>query len=84
MIYKLCKSRAGHDKNSWYIAVKEEDGWIYIADGRRRKLAKPKKKNIKHLEMTRKSIELKHFTDKSLRKALWEYNFKGENPEQED
>jgi len=76
--YTLCKSSAGHDKNSWYIIVKKDTDYVYIADGRRRKLENPKKKNIKHVEITRKSVELEYFTNKSLRKALWEYNF-GEN-----
>jgi len=79
--YTLCKSVAGHDQGSWYVIVKGEVGnraeVAYIADGRRRKLDKPKKKNTKHLAITRKMIRLEHFTDSSLRKALWEYNFGG-------
>jgi ribosomal protein L14E/L6E/L27E len=71
----LAKSVAGHDKGSWYAVVESEPGYVYIADGRRRKLDSPKKKNIKHVELTRKTVELQHFTDKSLRKALWGYNF---------
>ena len=76
--YILVKSTAGHDKGSWYVIVptaESEPGFVYIADGRRRKLGTLKKKNIKHVEVTRKTVELEHFTDKSLRKALWEYNF---------
>jgi ribosomal protein L14E/L6E/L27E len=73
--YILCKSAAGHDKGSWYVIVKQDSGYAYIADGRRRKLLEPKKKNIKHIEITRKSVRLDFYTDKSLRKALWEYNF---------
>jgi len=73
--YKLCKSRAGHDKGSWYAIIRQESGFVYIADGRRRKLESPKKKNINHIEITRKTIELEHFTDKNLRKMLWKYNF---------
>ncbi|MCL2633770.1 MAG: KOW domain-containing RNA-binding protein [Oscillospiraceae bacterium] len=73
--FTLVKSTAGHDKGSWYAAVRLEPGWVYIADGRRRKLEKPKKKNIKHVEVTRKAITLEYLTDKQLRKALWEYNF---------
>jgi len=82
MKYTLCKSSAGHDKGSWYIIIKQESDCVHIADGRRRKLEKPKRKNIKHVEITRKSVELEYFTDKSLRKALWEYNFAGANPEE--
>ena len=73
--FTLVKSIAGHDKGSWYAAVINEVGFIYIADGRRRKLAKPKRKNIKHVEVTRKTVTLPGLTDKQLRKALWEYNF---------
>lgn len=78
--YTLCKSSAGHDKGSWYAIVKSEPGFAYIADGRRRKLSSPKKKNVKHIDITRKTVRLEYFTDKSLRKALWEYNF-GANSE---
>jgi ribosomal protein L14E/L6E/L27E len=73
--YTICKSSAGHDKGSWYAVVRREVDAVFIADGRRRKLAFPKKKNIKHVEMTNKTVVLEHFTDKSLRKVLWEYNF---------
>ncbi|MDR0222560.1 MAG: KOW domain-containing RNA-binding protein [Oscillospiraceae bacterium] len=75
--FTLVKSVAGHDKGSWYAALREEDGFVYIADGRRRKAEKPKKKNVKHVEITRKTVELSGLTDKALRKALWEYNFGG-------
>ena len=73
--YKLVISSAGHDKDSWYMVVKEEPGYVHIADGRRRKLEAPKKKNIKHVSKTRKTIKLDYYTNKSLRKALWAYNF---------
>lgn len=73
--FVLVKSTAGHDKGSWYAAVRQDETGVYIADGRRRKLAAPKRKNPKHLEITRKRITLGGLTDKQLRKALWEYNF---------
>jgi ribosomal protein L14E/L6E/L27E len=79
--YILAKSSAGHDKGSWYILVNQAADFVYIADGRRRKLENPKKKNIKHVEVTRKVIRLEHFTNKSLREALWSYNFGGESEE---
>jgi ribosomal protein L14E/L6E/L27E len=71
----LCKSKAGHDKGSWYVIVREENGCVYIADGRRRKLESPKRKNVRHVQITKKVIDLEFYTNKSLRKALWEYNF---------
>jgi ribosomal protein L14E/L6E/L27E len=75
--YTLCKSSAGHDKGSWYVIVRQESGFVWIADGRRRKLQFPKKKNIQHIERTRKTTVLENYTDKSLREALWQYNFGG-------
>ncbi|MCL2070677.1 MAG: KOW domain-containing RNA-binding protein [Oscillospiraceae bacterium] len=80
--YIVAKSTAGHDKGSWYAIVcgnSDLSGFAYIADGRRRKLGTPKKKNIKHLEITNKTVKLDYFTDKSLRKALWELNFGSKN-----
>ncbi|MCL1881999.1 MAG: KOW domain-containing RNA-binding protein [Oscillospiraceae bacterium] len=80
--FTLAISFSGHDKGSWYIIVKRESGkdlkdkeFVYIADGRRRKLENPKRKNIKHVKITRKFVELEYYTDKCLRKALWNYNF---------
>jgi ribosomal protein L14E/L6E/L27E len=80
--YILVKSSAGHDKGSWYVIVPlsaertaSKSEYVYIADGRRRKLEKKKKKNVKHIMVTRKTVKLEYFTDKSLRKALWKYNF---------
>jgi ribosomal protein L14E/L6E/L27E len=75
MKYTVAKSVAGHDKGSWYIIVRQEPGYAFIADGRRRKIGAPKRKNVKHIEITRKTVELAFDTDKSLRKALWKYNF---------
>ncbi|MCL2755065.1 MAG: KOW domain-containing RNA-binding protein [Oscillospiraceae bacterium] len=73
--FTLAKSVAGHDKGSWYAVVRREGDRVYIADGRRRKLGSLKGKNLKHVELTKTSITLEHYTDKSLRRALWEYNF---------
>ena len=43
-------SAAGHDKNSVFAVIGFADGeHALIADGKRRKLEKPKKKKLKHL-----------------------------------
>jgi len=77
VVYPLAKSLAGRDKDSCYAVIKREPGFVYIADGRRRKLLNPKKKNEKHVMITEKTITLSYFTDRDLRRKLWEYNFKG-------
>ena len=52
-------SAAGHDKERFYAVVEVgEDGCPLIADGKRRKLQSPKRKNPKHLRPTGKQVEL--------------------------
>lgn len=72
----IVKSKSGHDSGSFYAIVKIDKKGFYIADGRRRKLLKPKLKNIKHLLKTNTVIDLNQInTDKKLRRVLWEFNF---------
>ena len=40
-----------------FFVVDIKDGFALLADGKRRKIANPKKKNILHLEMTEYSSE---------------------------
>ena len=52
MCRKLCgiaESAAGHDKGRLYAVTDKRDGTVFLADGRRRKLSSPKKKNAKHV-----------------------------------
>lgn len=65
-------SAAGHDKESFYAIVgMGEDGCPLIADGKRRKLRSPKRKNPKHLRPTGKRVELAEIgSDRALRRAL--------------
>ncbi len=45
------RSLAGHDKDQYYILLSMEGERFILADGRRRTLAKPKKKNRKHVQI---------------------------------
>lgn len=63
-------SSAGHDSGRWMVVVEAADGYALVADGKERKLAKPKRKNQKHIRYTSKSLELEGMTDKKLRQAL--------------
>ena len=69
----VVKSTAGHDKNAYFVAVSIQGNFVFIADGKERKLEKPKRKNIKHLDMTKSVIELHEITNKKLRKLLNEF-----------
>lgn len=44
-------STAGHDAGKIYIIVGCHEGQMLLADGVERKLANPKKKNAKHVEV---------------------------------
>lgn len=47
----LAVSRAGHDKDTVYVVLAENGPYLYLADGRRRTLAKPKKKKRMHVQL---------------------------------
>jgi ribosomal protein L14E/L6E/L27E len=53
---QLVISKAGRDKGKWYVVYKVEGPWVYIVDGKTRRLEKPKKKNLRHLQPTHKEI----------------------------
>lgn len=46
----IVRSIAGHDKGSLQLVVSIRDGYAYVADGKLRKIEKPKKKKLKHLQ----------------------------------
>lgn len=72
----IVKSLSGHDKNRYYLVIYKENNIAYIADGKRRKLNKLKRKNIKHLNPTKTIIDTDLYkTDKALRNLLWEWNY---------
>ena len=44
------RSKAGRDKGTDFVVVKTDNSYVYVADGRMRKLENPKKKKIKHIQ----------------------------------
>ena len=68
----LVYSRAGRDKGSLFIVIDKEGDWVYLADGNLRRVEKPKKKRLKHINKTNKSAEIdfENISDSMLRKAL--------------
>lgn len=76
---RLVCSIAGRDKGKYYLVINiVNDTIVQVADGYVRKLAAPKKKNIKHLkvyphldaEITKKFSASKRITDLDIRAAL--------------
>lgn len=72
----VVKSLYGHDKDSFYVVIKADQKFVYIADGKRRSCEKPKKKNRIHVSKTNTVFAPdKLHSDKKIRKALWPFNY---------
>ena len=65
-------SRAGHDCGRAMLVVRTDGEFLFVADGKERKLDKPKKKNKKHVRATSRVINPAGLTDRSLRRTLRE------------
>jgi ribosomal protein L14E/L6E/L27E len=48
----------GRDKSSVFVVLRCEGEYVYLVDGVRRTLVKPKKKKIKHVQITHQVIDL--------------------------
>lgn len=61
----------GKEKGRLMCVIGTDEKFVYLADGRERTFANPKRKNPKHVEWTDKNISnLFPLTDKNLRKVL--------------
>ena len=61
----------GKEKGRLMCVIGTDEKFIYLADGKERPFANPKRKNPKHVELTNKNIShLFPLTDKELRKIL--------------
>lgn len=69
-------AKAGRDTGRYFAVLEAEGGYALIADGKTRKLDRPKRKNIKHLQATGTKIALTQITDKKLRDLLKEFTEK--------
>lgn len=65
-------SKAGHDRGGMFLVLCTDGEYAFLADGKVRKLDKPKKKKQKHLQKTNLCIALDENvqTDAGIRKAL--------------
>ncbi len=79
---QIVQSIKGRDKGSLYVVVGISDkGFLYLADGRARPMAKKKKKNFRHVQYCYDSSENlsaevrqeKDFTDLKIRAAIKQF-----------
>lgn len=67
----MVKVKSGRDKDGFCVVKEVHQNCVFVVDGKRRTLLKPKSKNKKHLSLTNTVLvdeSLK--TDKSIRGAL--------------
>lgn len=72
---------AGRDKGKCFVILSVESEYLYLADGRGRKVSTPKKKKVKHVEMTGEKDEFIYnkitqtgkVTNKEIRYSLSNY-----------
>ena len=73
---ELCKGdlvlcNAGREKDRLMCVTAFDEKYVYVCDGKERKLDNPKRKNLKHIIITDKKLSEEMFsTDRALRKAL--------------
>lgn len=79
-IGSVIRSLAGHDKNQFFIIIKEEIEYVYLVDGKIRMLQKPKKKKKKHIQPTLyiedillEKIKNQSVKDEDIRRVIKEY-----------
>lgn len=66
----VVRAAAGRDCGGFFAVTELQEEYCFIADGRSRKLEKPKRKNIKHIRLTNSVIDMNDITDKKLRTLL--------------
>lgn len=62
----LASSKAGHDKDKIYVIIKEDSEYVWLADGKIKTLANPKKKRKKHIQV------IKYFYNEEIKTLLSE------------
>ena len=69
----IVRAKAGRDKDNFFVVLRVEAGFAFIADGKRRKVEKPKQKKLIHLAPTQKTLTETMDTNRKIRKALTDF-----------
>ena len=79
MVGRVVISKSGRDKDKAMVIVKETENYLLVCDGKERPVERPKRKNPKHLKLTRLHLEAHQLeTNRTLRKALKECGYEEE------
>lgn len=71
----VIKSLCGRDKNKYFCVLDKQGDYVLYCNGCVRKLEKPKRKKIKHVEVTRVKLQTEILqVNKHIKKALTSLN----------
>lgn len=56
MIGQFVISKAGHDKGNLYVVAAQEEGYVFLCDGKTKIPEKPKKKKLKHIQPVKETV----------------------------
>ncbi len=71
---QIVVSLAGHDKGEFQVVISLEDKFLLLSDGKRRKMEAPKRKNVKHVSVTKTVLDPECLkTNRQIRNALSKY-----------
>lgn len=84
---RVVKITAGKERGQYGVIVgAESEQYVYVADGRKRTVAHPKRKNVRHLQAVSPVSELPASTqvwrDEEIRAAIADAQAKGGSDEQ--
>ena len=70
----IVRALAGRDKGGFFVVLETEGPFALIADGKRRRIQRPKRKKLIHLAPTNTVYEGSIETDPQIRKAIKKFN----------
>lgn len=66
----LAESLAGHDAGELFVIIGSDTSYVYLADGKKRTVEKPKKKKKKHVQLIKQESDMQEFDDAAIRRML--------------
>lgn len=70
----LVRSKAGHDEGKVYVIIGVEGEYVYLADGKRKTIDRPKKKRKKHAQIILNKYDITNADDVKIKRILKEWN----------
>ena len=70
----VVRANAGRDKGGFFVVLELDSVYAYIADGKRRRIEKPKKKKLIHLAPANRVYEGSFETNPQIKRYLKDFN----------